>query len=122
MARVEYRKEFFDRTYTAREAYSRLWKYARRYRFRIVCGIVCGMLTAGTLLPLFQVIQPAVAKVSENEVTAALKEELAAEPQQPTVAANRTIGQSNNRTIPFWATSIPASARTSAIRRDISRP
>lgn len=77
MAKIEYRKEFFDRTYTAREAYSRLWKYARRYRFRIVCGIVCGMLTAGTLVPLFQVIQPAVEKVSENEVAAALKAEFA---------------------------------------------
>ena len=73
---VHYKTEFFDRTYTTREAYSRLWRYARRYRFRIFVGIVCGMLTAGTLLPLFQVIQPAVEKVSENEVTAALKAEL----------------------------------------------
>ena len=63
----EYKKEFFDRTYTAREAYGRVWGYARRYRFRIFVGILCGMLTAGTLVPLFQVIQPALAKVSENE-------------------------------------------------------
>ena len=63
----EYKKEFFDRTYTAREAYGRVWVYARKYKFRIFVGIVCGMLTAGTLVPLFQVIQPAMAKVSENE-------------------------------------------------------
>lgn len=72
---VHYRTEFFDRTYTAREAYSRLWRYARRYRFRIFAGIICGMLTAGTLVPLFQVVQPTVAKVSENERVAALKAE-----------------------------------------------
>ena len=75
----EYKKEFFDRTYTAREAYGRVWGYARKYKFRIFVGIVCGMLTAGTLVPLFQVIQPAMAKVSENEHVAALKAELADE-------------------------------------------
>lgn len=64
---IEYKKEFFDREYTAREAYGRAWKYARKYRFRIVVGIVCGMLTAGTLLPIFQVIQPTLEKVSANE-------------------------------------------------------
>ena len=64
---IDYKKEFFDREYTAKEAYSRVWKYARKYRFRIVVGIVCGMLTAGTLLPLFQVIQPTLEKVSANE-------------------------------------------------------
>ena len=72
---TEYRKEFFDRQYTARESYGRLWKYARRYRFRIVVGIVCGILTAGTLLPLLQVVQPALEKVSQNEVEQALAEE-----------------------------------------------
>ena len=113
MARIEYRTEFFDRTYTAKEAYSRLWRYARRYRLRIVCGIVCGMLTAGTLLPLFQVIQPAVAKVSENEVAAALKEEFADREQgtgNGEQATEVAIEQSNNRTI-----------KQSAIEREIER-
>ena len=73
----EYKKEFFDRAYTAREAYGRVWGYARKYKFRIFVGILCGMLTAGTLVPLFQVIQPALEKVSENERVAALKAEFA---------------------------------------------
>ena len=63
----EYKKEFFDRDYSAKEAYGRVWKYARKYKFRIFLGIFCGMLTAGTFLPLFQVIQPTLEKVSENE-------------------------------------------------------
>ena len=65
---VTYTKEFFDREYTAREAYGRLWAHARKYRSRIYLGILCGMLTAGTLLPLFQVIQPALDKVGTAEV------------------------------------------------------
>jgi len=69
---IEYKKEFFDREYTIRETYGRVWKYARRYRLRIVVGILTGMLTAGTLVPLFQVIQPALEKVSSDQVEAAL--------------------------------------------------
>ncbi|MBR2938590.1 MAG: ABC transporter ATP-binding protein [Kiritimatiellae bacterium] len=72
---IEYKREFFDREYTLREAYGRVWSYARRYRFRLVVGIVAGMLTAGTLVPLFQVIQPTLQNVSRNEVKNALGEE-----------------------------------------------
>ena len=72
---IGYRKEFFDREYSAREAYGRVWKYARKYRFRIFTGILCGMLTAGTLVPLFSVVQPALEKVAQNERVAALKAE-----------------------------------------------
>ena len=71
---IEYKREFFDREYSLRETYARVWRYARRYRFRIVVGIVSGMLTAGTLVPLFQVVQPALSKVSQNEVAIVLAE------------------------------------------------
>ena len=74
---IEYRKEFFDREYTAREAYGRAWKYARKYRFRIAVGVVCGMLTAGTLVPIFTVVQPALEKVSRTERMDAMRAELA---------------------------------------------
>ena len=67
MAKIEYRKEFFDRNYTVREAYRRVWKYARRYRLRLFVGIVCGMLTAGTLVPFFQIVQPALQHVESHD-------------------------------------------------------
>ena len=60
---AKYRKEFFDRDYTKREAYSRVWKYARKYKVRLFIGIFCGMLTAGTLVPFFQIVQPALQHV-----------------------------------------------------------
>ena len=73
---VTYKKEFFDREYSAKEAYGRLWGFTRKYRLRIYFGILCGMLTAGTLLPLFQVIQPALDKVGTTEYATAAKTEL----------------------------------------------
>ena len=67
MAKIEYRKEFFDREYSGWEAYRRVWKYARRYWFRLFVGIVCGMLTAGTLVPFFQIVQPALQHVESHD-------------------------------------------------------
>ena len=74
---MEYKKEFFDREYTAWEAYSRVWKYARKYKLRIFIGLICGVLTAGTMLPMLQVVQPALEKVSQNERLQTLREEFA---------------------------------------------
>ena len=74
---MEYKKEFFDREYTVWEAYARVWKYARKYKFRIFVGLISGMLTAGTMLPMLQVIQPALEKVSQNERIEALQAEFA---------------------------------------------
>ena len=68
MARkIVYRQEFFDREYTAKAAYVRLWQFARKYKFRLAMGVLCGMLTAGTLVPMFGMIQPALAKVERRE-------------------------------------------------------
>ena len=65
--RVEYRKEFFDRDYTVREAYARVWKYAKKYRLRLAIGVICGMATAGTLVPFFQIVQPALQHVESHD-------------------------------------------------------
>ena len=64
---IAYRQEFFDREYTAKEAYARLWQFARKYKFRLMMGVLCGMLTAGTLVPMFAMIQPTLAKVERRE-------------------------------------------------------
>ena len=74
--KIAYQKEFFDRDYTVREAYGRIWKYARRYRFRLFVGVLCGMLTAGTLVPFFQIVQPTLQHVEghDSAVSAAAAE------------------------------------------------
>ena len=89
---VSYRKEFFDREYTAKEAYSRLWQYARRYRFRIWVGIICGMLTAGTLIPFFQVIKPAVSSV-EAPAAKTIREE---SPKPAAEVVDEVVGASKD--------------------------
>lgn len=88
---VQYRREFFDREYSAREVYGRLWRYARRYRLRILLGIVCGILTAGTLLPLYQMIQPSLKGVLANEgrIERAECAELAPSAERPQKPAHR---------------------------------
>ena len=65
--KVTYRKEFFDREYTAKEAYGRVWSYARQYKVRIIVGILRGRRAAGTLVPFFQVIQPALQQVESRQ-------------------------------------------------------
>ncbi len=50
--------EFFDREYGAREAYGRLYRYARKYRARLLVGLVAGSVTAGSWVPIFQLVQP----------------------------------------------------------------
>ena len=103
---IEYKKEFFDREYTIRETYGRVWRYARRYRLRIVVGIVAGMLTAGTLVPLFQVIQPALEKVSANEVEAAVGQApapAAETPADPAVHKSRLERELSAKSqLPSW--------------------
>jgi subfamily B ATP-binding cassette protein MsbA len=80
--KVAYQKEFFDREYSVRSAYARVWRYARVYRLRIVVGLLCGVVTAGTLLPFFQVVQPALRHVESAAAAPA-----ASEPTAPVVAA-----------------------------------
>jgi len=51
-------QEWFDREYSAKVVYGRLFRQARRYSWALVVGIVCGMLVGGTWVPVFQMLQP----------------------------------------------------------------
>ena len=73
---VKYRKEFFDREYNVREAYARVWKYARKYKLRLAVGVVCGMATASTLIPFFQIVQPALQHVESHDAEIAMEEKV----------------------------------------------
>ena len=96
-----YQKEFFDRDYTVREAYRRIWKYARKYRFRLVVGIVCGMLTAGTLVPFFQIVQPTLQHVESHDgAMEASGKEQACSVKQPGNAFERQVAKKSK--LPAW--------------------
>ena len=108
--RNESRREFFDRDYSLREAYSRVWKYARKYRFRLIVGVVCGMLTAGTLVPFFQIVQPALQHVETHDARTDEKAETV--PEAAPAAAGRVAADrpknafdkeiAKNSKLPSW--------------------
>ena len=90
---VTYKQEFFDREYTAKEAYSRLWGFAKKYSFRLVMGVLCGMLTAGTLVPMFSLIQPALSKVeARQEKQLAPQDGRASTPGSPSATDKKSRG------------------------------
>lgn len=91
MGKVSYKKEFFDKEYTRREAYGRVWKYARKYKFRLVVGLLAGMCTAGTMLPLFQIVRPTLQHVESHDSSvqpAASEQVVEAEVVRPKVSSH----------------------------------
>jgi len=98
---TSYRKEFFDREYTVRDAYGRAWQYARKYKFRIFVGILCGMLTAGTLVPIFTIVKPALERVSRTERIAAFKAEYGVATTSQTSQTSQTP-QTSQTSMPSW--------------------
>ena len=121
---IEYKKEFFDRTYTVREAYARVWKYARRYKFRLIIGVVCGMLTAGTLVPFFQIVQPTLQHVESHdsgvEQVAAISSEAAGGEVQPKASPKaRNVFEkqiARNSKLPSWYPKVEKFAEKLGIR------
>ena len=114
---IKYKKEFFDRDYTVREAYGRVWKYARRYKFRLILGVVCGMLTAGTLVPFFQIVQPTLQHVESHDAVVA--ESAKTESQEVKSAKPRNVFEKQiqkNSKLPSWYPSLERQAARFGIR------
>jgi len=88
--------EFFDREYTDREAYGRLYQYARKYRGRLLIGLIAGFVTAGSWVPIFQVIQPVLRQVQRADeqshgIVPAAHEAQPAKPASPHVALDDNL-------------------------------
>ena len=114
---IKYRKEFFDKNYTVREAYGRVWKYARRYKFRLLLGVVCGMLTAGTLVPFFQIVQPTLQHVESHDAVVA--ESAKTESQEVKSAKPRNVFEKQiqkNSKLPSWYPALERQAARFGIR------
>ena len=114
---IKYKKEFFDRDYTVREAYGRVWKYARRYKFRLILGVVCGMLTAGTLVPFFQIVQPTLQHVESHDAVVA--ESAKTESQEVKSAKPRNVFEKQiqkNSKLPSWYPALEKQAARFGIR------
>lgn len=120
---VEYKREFFDKKYTVREAYARVWKYARRYKFRLFVGVVCGMLTAGTLVPFFQIVQPTLQHVESHDAKVVQKCEVKGEAAKESVTIERKHPKNTfekqiakNSKLPSWYPKVERLAEKLGIR------
>lgn len=60
MAKTPSEHEWFDRDYSTRQVYGRLWRAARRYWLMLGVGVLCGMAVGGSWLPVFQMLKPAL--------------------------------------------------------------
>ncbi|MFA7172131.1 MAG: ABC transporter ATP-binding protein [Kiritimatiellia bacterium] len=95
--------EFFDRDYSAKEAYGRLYHYAVKYRVRLIIGLLAGTLTAGAWVPVFQMIQPALNEVMTESAPPLPSQGKAAarEPLDTTMDATGEIVQAEQN-MPSW--------------------
>jgi len=59
-------QEWFDKEFTAKEVYGRLFKKARKYSWALVIGVFSGIMVGGTWLPVFQVLQPAILQMQQG--------------------------------------------------------
>ncbi len=85
--RVQNGREWFDREYSGREVYSRLWGFARRYRRLIFCGALLGMITGGAWVPIFAVIKPLIEEVQPARPSVTLAEQIEDQAEQIAQAA-----------------------------------
>jgi len=64
-------REWFDRDYSAREVYARLWQFMRRYKRLVFLGALFGMITGGAWVPIFSSIQPMLRSIDPPDVDTA---------------------------------------------------
>ncbi|MFO7936423.1 MAG: ABC transporter ATP-binding protein [Kiritimatiellia bacterium] len=93
--------EFFDREYSVKEAYGRLYRYAVKYRFRLIVGLLAGSVTASAWLPIFQVIGPVIEQMqSVSRKQAQVESVVMSEPAEVSGEAVASAGMTEENTAP----------------------
>lgn len=101
-------QEWFDREYSAKAVYGRLFKQARRYTWALAVGIVCGMLVGGAWVPVFQMLQPLFIQMqvgrAGDDVAASTQAEMKSGAPLPSApAASGNAGQKTEQLkLPRW--------------------
>jgi subfamily B ATP-binding cassette protein MsbA len=57
------RQEWFDKEYSGREVYASLFKRTKPYRWALFLGLLSGIVFGGSLIPVFQLLQPAIVQM-----------------------------------------------------------
>jgi ATP-binding cassette, subfamily B, bacterial MsbA len=53
-------QEWFDKEFTAGEVYGRFARHAKKYRWSLMIGLLSGALVGGSMVPMYQIVQPAL--------------------------------------------------------------
>ena len=93
-------KEWFDKDFTAKQVYGRLFKQARKYSWALLLGIVAGMLVGGTWVPVFQVLQPAMMQMQSD--TSAQNDRQNMPNTQSIVGRWEARGEPKTQKLPGW--------------------
>lgn len=104
--------EFFDRNYSAKEAYGRLYRYAIKYRVRLIVGLLAGSITASAWIPIFQIVGPVidqmqgvvVEKSVEKQGVAISEKQPAAVTEDSSADSSATVGSAvaDDPDLPSW--------------------
>jgi len=107
-------QEWFDKEFTAKEVYGRLAKGARKYSFALVLGVFSGMMVGGTWVPLFQMLQPALAQMQGggNSGNAGMRE--CANVGEPTSLKTITEPEKKEK-VPGWFKEVEKAAKVLGI-------
>jgi subfamily B ATP-binding cassette protein MsbA len=102
-------QEWFDKEFTAREVYGRLFKRARKYSWALFIGVFSGMMVGGTWLPVFQVLQPAIMQM---QGASGGSQQPAVGSQQPAVGSQQpAVGSRQSAKLPGWFKEVEKAAK-----------
>ncbi len=86
--KISFMTEFYDREYSAKEAYGRLYRYAIKYRARLLIGLLAGSITASAWIPIFQIIGPVIEEMQSVAAEKTVKKRDALLKKEPRVFVN----------------------------------
>ncbi len=93
MQKKDSNREWFDKDYSAKEVYGRLWRSTKPYRAMIFAGLLMGLLVGGAWYPILSAVQPLVMQLQtpaavapaavESESTATTESAVSADSATP---------------------------------------
>lgn len=109
-------QEWFDKEFTAKEVYGRLFKRARKYSLALVIGVFSGMMVGGTWLPVFQLLQPAVIQMQQGAAGGVGEQKSEIKEQQRDVKSLESeVGGRKMEKLPGWFKEVEKAAKVLGI-------
>jgi subfamily B ATP-binding cassette protein MsbA len=107
------RQEWFDKEFSARDVYIRLFKRTKPYKWALLLGLLSGMIFGGSLIPVFQLLQPAIIQLqlAQSPTVGQVQKLDDGGTKESTVLPHAVASSSIKKTSPQWFTQIEEGAR-----------